>query len=94
MRLKKEFRDFDNREIEIKPAQEGFIVRYVGDVETAEGIEHLNKYTVFKNNINDIKDLLYEIIEYLEISNDHIVEIKIDEEVDDNDNKVRNRTKK
>lgn len=94
MRLNREFKDLDNREIEIKPAQEGFIVRYVGDVETAEGIEHLNKYTVFKNTANEIKELLYEIAEYLELNNDHLIEIKIDDEVINDDNKIRNRSKK
>lgn len=92
MRLKKEFNDFDNREIEIKPAQEGFIVRYTKELNDEDIIK--NNYTVYKNNAQDIKDLLFHIIEYLELNNDHIFEIKIDEEVYNNENNIRDRKKR
>lgn len=83
---KKEYKDLDTREVEIKPCEDGFVFRYTADILDNTNYEVMNKYRVYKNKPEDIKEMLYDILEYLEIDNEHIIDIKIDEEIDEKDN--------
>jgi len=83
---KNEFKDLDNREIEIKPCEDGFIFRYTADIYDNSDYETVNKYRVYKDKPKEIKQMLYDILEYLEIDKEHIIEIKIDEEIDEKNN--------
>jgi len=71
-----EYPDLDDREIIIKTALNGVIVRYL--IHTEDTDEPYYEIKIYKNdNPKDLENLFYDISEYCEIVNDYALKFKI-----------------
>jgi hypothetical protein len=71
-----EYFDFDDREIIIKTAENGVIVRYL--IHTLDTDEPCYQIKVYKNdNPKDLEYLFYDIAEYCEIVNEYALKFKV-----------------
>jgi hypothetical protein len=71
-----EYSDLDDREIIIKTALNGVVVRYL--IHTEDTDEPYYEIKVYKNNNpKDLEELLYDIFEYCGVANDFALKFKI-----------------
>ena len=71
-----EYPDLDDREIIIKTAENGVIVRYL--IHTVDTDEPFYKIKVYKNDDpKDLEYLFYDIAEYCDIVNEYALKFKV-----------------